>query len=652
MKKGGNEMRLSKMAKKIIAVTMAAAVVVSGIVFLPDKTIKAADLEPQVKVLGATILEEAAEDQSQSMRLAIQVSNASYADMCGIEVGVEGSTKEPVLISTDNEQQRKIYSRHDNLDIVVYTVVVKNIPAAYFDRKISFRGVVRKSGETGNEYTAATDMAERTVEGVKAAIESLEPIAEKQVNIAESNLAYSQTKTFTDNGDGTVTIELSRDSGGLSVGYYINDNKSPINLNDYSKMVLNVTSDAAGTGTYSVGFSGPYVDSSYWTNNGLKTALGYGIAFTEGTHDYTFTSDKWNNWDASKKIQSAVYIQAQGDSSGESNTFTLNSITLYKNKDAEKENPDATAAPIPTPEPTPEPTDVPEVTERPAPPAAEEPVGEGWQKVDLTGISVNNDTSYISDSKSLVMHGADYVEIPLNKEYDKSQIIKVYITGISYENNQVFRMWSGGRWSSRTSDVVSNNTGGSGAAFTREVTLNPSDSPEAETFKQLVICANSGAQITDLEITSLYFKEITEKPKPTLAPGEIDLSTCRQGTGAAGSYDIETGKVVINDTGDSEYYFDLPETIVSGETAAITVKGTYTGTHGFRVWIGSGGNSHVEQVQVLNHNEFESGSEFEKTFDLTANDECAKLTVKNLQTWAGGGPIDGLVINQIIVTKK
>ena len=109
---------------------------------------------------------------------------------------------------------------------------------------------------------------------------------------------------------------------------------------------------------------------------------------------------------------------------------------------------------------------------------------------------------------------------------------------------------------------------------------------------------------------------------------------------------------MINDTGDSEYYFDLPETIVSGETAAITVKGTYTGTHGFRVWIGSGGNSHVEQVQVLNHNEFESGSEFEKTFDLTANDECAKLTVKNLQTWAGGGPIDGLVINQIIVTKK
>lgn len=51
-------MKLSKMGKRIIAVTMAAAVIVSGIVFSPDKKIKAADTEPQVKVLGATILKE------------------------------------------------------------------------------------------------------------------------------------------------------------------------------------------------------------------------------------------------------------------------------------------------------------------------------------------------------------------------------------------------------------------------------------------------------------------------------------------------------------------------------------------------------------------------------------------------------------------
>ena len=58
-------MKLSKMGKRIIAVTMAAAVIVSGIVFSPDKKIKAADTEPQVKVLGATILKEEAADEKQ-----------------------------------------------------------------------------------------------------------------------------------------------------------------------------------------------------------------------------------------------------------------------------------------------------------------------------------------------------------------------------------------------------------------------------------------------------------------------------------------------------------------------------------------------------------------------------------------------------------
>lgn len=654
MKNGGNEMKLSKMGKRIISVTMAAAVIVTGIAFSPDKTIKAADPEPQVKVLGATILEEDSADGSQSMRLAIQVANASYAEMCGIEVSVEGSTKDPVLVSTDNAEQRKIYSRHENLDIVVYTVVVQNIPSTYFDKKINFKGVVRKTGGiTG--YTGETDTADRTVTAVKEAIEeSLAPVAEKNVNIAESNLAYSSTKSFVDNEDGTVTIELGRESGGLSVGYYINDNKSPINLDDYSKMVLNVTSGADQTGAYSIGFSGPYVDSNYWVNNNqLKTAVGYGVTFAEGTHDYTYTSDIWSRWDDSKKTQSVVYIQAQGDDSGESNTFTLNSITLYKNEDAAKEDPNATPAPIPTPSPTPEPTETPDITERPTPPAAESPTGEDWQQIDLEkDITVNNDTSYISSSKSLVLHGIENVVIPLNKEYDKSQIIKVYITGVSYEDEQAFRMWSGGRYNSRTSTVVSCNAGSKGVAFTKEITLSPSDDAEASTFSNITICANSGSVITDLEITSLYFKEITVAAKPTLAPGEVDLSTCET-NGNAGGYDIETGNVVINNTsGENQYFFQLPETIASGETATITVKGIYTGNYGFRVWLGNGSNSKVPSPYVLNDSDFNKGEEFEKTFDLTTTDECTKLTIKSIQTWNGGGPIDGLTVKQIIVTKK
>ncbi len=579
---------MSRFRKKAIALVMIAAVIVSGAVFWQDRATKAADLEPQVKVLGATILEESASDGSQSMRLAIQVLNASYADMCGIEVSVEGSTKEPVLISTDNESYRKIYSRHENLDIVVYTVVVNNIPNGYFDTKINFKGVVRKLGDISQSYTYETETTDRTVTGIANAVEeSLLPVAEKQVNVAQSNLAYSSVKNFTDNGDGTVTIELSRESGGLSVGYYINDNKSPINLDDYSKMVLNVTSGADQTGSYSVGFGGPYVDEDYWVNdNQLKKALQYNVEFAEGTYDYTFTSDIWSTWDESYKTQSVVYIQAAGDSSGESNTFTLNSITFYKNTDAEKENPDATPVPVATASPTPEPTETPAATARPTPPAATAPEGEDWQQLDLNTVSIKDTTKGgISESGSLILAGAEYVQVPLNTTYESSQIIKVYITGISYENSQAFRVWSGGRFNSRISSDVVSNSGESGVAFTRELTLIPKSNPDVTSFNTFVICS-------------------------------------------------------IN--------FALQDEVASGETVNVTIKGTYAGTNGFRVWIGNGHNSYVENLKVFNDSDLTDGAEFEETFALTTNNTCTKLTIKSI----GNTPINGLTINQIIVTKN
>lgn len=85
MKNGGNEMKLSKIGKRIIAVTMAAAVFVSGIVFSPAQKIKAQSPEPTVKVLGATIRTEGNKIGTQSLRVGIEVDNASYASNCGIK---------------------------------------------------------------------------------------------------------------------------------------------------------------------------------------------------------------------------------------------------------------------------------------------------------------------------------------------------------------------------------------------------------------------------------------------------------------------------------------------------------------------------------------------------------------------------------------
>ena len=90
---GGNGIECFKMGKRIIAVTMAAAVIVSGIVFSSDKKIKAADTEPQVKVLGATILKEEAADEKRQSILLYRLLIQNYVEMCGIEVSVEEAQK-------------------------------------------------------------------------------------------------------------------------------------------------------------------------------------------------------------------------------------------------------------------------------------------------------------------------------------------------------------------------------------------------------------------------------------------------------------------------------------------------------------------------------------------------------------------------------
>ena len=80
----------------------------------------------------------------------------------------------------------------------------------------------------------------------------------------------------------------------------------------------------------------------------------------------------------------------------------------------------------------------------------------------------------------------DNVQAKLGATYDKSQVIKVYLTGISYNDNQGFRVWSGARNNSRTSNVESVNAGSKGVAFKREITLNPADKAEADTFDTIL----------------------------------------------------------------------------------------------------------------------------------------------------------------------
>lgn len=163
---------------------------------------------------------------------------------------------------------------------------------------------------------------------------------------------------------------------------------------------------------------------------------------------------------------------------------------------------------------------------------------------------------------------------------------------------------------------------------------------------------NTGAT-TNITIKSLVFNK--KKPnKKTVKKGELDIAEI---TGS-GSYNPYTYKYVIDDvSGDSVNYVALPNSVAADETLNVTIKGTYTGNSGFRVWLGNGDNAYCDAM-VFNNNDLTQG-EFEKTFDIDviANDKnnngtnpATHLTFKGIQTWNGGkGYINGLTIEKITV---
>lgn len=212
-------MNLSKIGKRIIAVTMTAAVVVSGIVFSPNKTIKAADTEPQVRVLGATLRTEGNKTGTQSLRVGIEVINASYASECGIKVKVKGSEKETV-VSTANEKYQKLYSKDVEADKIVYSVVIENIPVEKASSEIEFIGFVNNI-ETPTEIFAQTDTVSKSVNGV---VQSMSNSLGKDVILLDSGdyagtLVYEYAKL--DMSAAHSNLEMPDKEGNYSSGKFV-----------------------------------------------------------------------------------------------------------------------------------------------------------------------------------------------------------------------------------------------------------------------------------------------------------------------------------------------------------------------------------------------------------------------------------------------
>lgn len=252
-----------RLGKKTIALVMAATVAISGFVFPSAKTAKAADPEPTVKVLGATLRTDGNNQGTQSLRVGIEVANASYASECGIKVKLKDSSNDYKVVSTKNENYQKLYSKDTTNDTVVYTVVVSNIPIdTSVDTELIFQGFVRKisDGKT----------IESTVSEGKSLNNVLQAIGEE----------YNQTLRFA--SDGTIlalvnslktdgTEEFKNKAGSFIVG---RDNE----FKDYCKY-------DAEEGCYVIDYTDESLNETF-SNGGFK-GIGYRQNNTGGEYIYS-----------------------------------------------------------------------------------------------------------------------------------------------------------------------------------------------------------------------------------------------------------------------------------------------------------------------------------------------------------------------------
>ncbi len=158
-------MLISKNGKRLMACVMSLAMLLSGLLYIP----KAASAADNVKVLGATLRlsnVEVDNNSQQSMRIGIEVPNASQRKSCQIKVSVNGKSKvistEPVGDGVDI-QHNKILSYDAETDTVVYAIVIAGIKKDNFNTNIE---VIGQSADLAGDGIHTSPMTSRNVMGV------------------------------------------------------------------------------------------------------------------------------------------------------------------------------------------------------------------------------------------------------------------------------------------------------------------------------------------------------------------------------------------------------------------------------------------------------------------------------------------------------
>ncbi len=550
-------MLMSRYEKKLMSVVMTAVIILSCFALVPGY-VKAADSsEPQVSVLGAT-LRLADSDNSaegrQSMRIGIRVASADKASDCAIRLTVNGksytvATSDAAKGDDTGYVHNKLHSINNEDNSVVYAVVLTNIPYKHFYTPIEIKG--RAITNDGTSTTVNSDKENRNVMGIVNSLQSKYPNLGININdngtivkssggaLTAADLAGYSTDSPSDYE--TKQIDLNSFNaygayGSTSVAYNASTGIT-VNATGLSYFTLPIDTCVPGDtivvrikGTIGEISKGFRVYPSRGDNGRMVKNADIELLEEPGTFDKTLT---YTIYDDEQKNTNATTLCINGPAYDTALTdVTISSVEVtYKGG-----NPAPTAVP----------------TARPTPPAPATPAPDyDWTKINFDTLSVDKTTQYITDSGSLVLNNADYIEVPLTTAQPKETTIEVYITGISYTDTQEFRVWSGQRNNSRTSNVITPNTGTYGTEFAHTIELKPqtkedgnSDYDNVTEFSHFTICAKYDGKIDDLEITSLYYRVISDTTASASLPDKFGGNSTNVPDGFADTNESVAGTVV------------------------------------------------------------------------------------------------------------
>lgn len=270
-------MIISKKATRLMTFILAFAFVMTGLSYVP-KQVQAEEKQPTVKVLGATLRLDN-KSGTQSLRLGIEISNASLAKDCGIVIGA--NTKE-VTVGTDVEDGEgkknhiDMYSIDKEKDKVIYSAVVTGIPVDSFGLDFSVKGYVTALKAATKTETAAVG---KSVDGVVEALKEKNPNIDldKETGELVRRTATGETEPLTKEDMDNVfripniSLDLSKaasyvtDGEGVKTTYNYKDNtldatlpnfqgiifKNPAeNVDDYKYVTITYTSSDQKVATY------------------------------------------------------------------------------------------------------------------------------------------------------------------------------------------------------------------------------------------------------------------------------------------------------------------------------------------------------------------------------------------------------------------